>query len=332
MATDPLAHIPGGKGPPLIGHMLSFLRDARRLLYAKQAEHGDVFQTRVLGRRDVVFLTPDATRQIYLDPLGAQSQAVNDSFVDMMAASVTPVRMNLPGTPYRRGVEDRRRLDSIFGELVEQRRVRAESADLLSRLSHANTESGAVLPADEVVDHMIFLLLAAHDTTTATLAVLLYELARNPDWQQRVADEVAGLDGADVTLDNHKTRTDTGNAMNEALRLSPPVPFSPRVALRVTVIDGWKIPAGTGVRHRLTADPRDRPPPARTRAAFGRSAPAYGPAARSVRVRRSLQAPCAGRRPHQVQPRPPPPAVISSGRPATAMPPVSASTRTPSST
>ncbi len=68
LATDPLAHIPGGQGPPLIGHTLSFLRDARRLLNAKQAEHGDVFQTRVLGRRDVVFLTPEATRQIYLDP------------------------------------------------------------------------------------------------------------------------------------------------------------------------------------------------------------------------------------------------------------------------
>jgi len=56
---------------------------------------------------------------------------------------------------------------------------------------------------------MVFLLLAAHDTTTATLAVLLWELARNPDWQQRVADEVAGLNGAEVSLDNHKSLTDT---------------------------------------------------------------------------------------------------------------------------
>lgn len=178
-------------------------------------------------------LTLDIAADVFAGAsLGAQAQAVNQSFVAMMAASVTPVRMNLPGTPYRRGVEGRRRLDTIFGELVEERRSRTESADLLSRLSHATTESGAPLTADEVVDHMVFLLLAAHDTTTATLAVLLYELARNPDWQQRVVDEVAGLGGAEVTLDNHKTLTDTSNAMNEALRLSPPVPFSPRVTLR----------------------------------------------------------------------------------------------------
>jgi len=35
--------------------------------------------------------------------------------------------------------------------------------------------------------------------------------------------------------------------MNEALRLSPPVPFSPRVALRDTEIDDWPIPKGIGV-------------------------------------------------------------------------------------
>lgn len=94
---------------------------------------------------------------------------------------------------------------------------------------------------------MVFILLAAHDTTTATLAVLLWELARNPDWQSRVADELGGLNGAEVTLDNHKKLTDTSMAMNEALRLSPPVPFSPRVAVRDIEIDGWAIPRGTGV-------------------------------------------------------------------------------------
>ncbi len=304
----------------------------------KREQHGDVFKLRVLGRTNVLFLTPEANRHIYLDPdkvfsseggwsssigplfrnglmlrdfedhhlhrrvlqqafrrtalegyvvaihrvidrhlddlgpgpvdiyrfmkrltldiaadvfvgasLGAQAQAVNDAFVAMMAASVTPLRRDLPGTPYRRGLQGRRKLDAIFGALVTERRARPEAADLLSRLSHAKTESGELLPAGEVVDHMVFLLLAAHDTTTATLAVMLYELARNPNWQQRVADEVAGLDGADVTLDNHKTLTDTSNAMNEALRLSPPVPYSPRMALRDTVIEGVEIPKGTGV-------------------------------------------------------------------------------------
>lgn len=338
MATDPLAHIPGDAGPPLVGHTLAFLRDARRLMDTRRERYGDVFKVRVLGRTNVVFLTPEANRHIYLDPdrifsselgwsssigplfrnglmlrdfedhhlhrrvmqqafrrsalegyvaaihqvidrhldhlgpgpvdiyrfmkrltldiaagvfvgasLGAQAQAVNDAFVAMMAASVTPLRLDLPGTPYRRGMRGRRRLDAIFGALVTERRVRPEAGDLLSRLSHARTESGELLPDSEVVDHMVFLLLAAHDTTTATLAVLLYELARNPQWQQRVGEEVGGLNGAAVTVENHKTLTDTSNAMNEALRLSPPVPFSPRMTLRDTVIEGWKIPKGTGV-------------------------------------------------------------------------------------
>ncbi|MDQ3735326.1 MAG: cytochrome P450, partial [Actinomycetota bacterium] len=281
MASDALAHVPGGLGLPVVGHTLAFLRDARGLMDRKREQHGDVFKLRVLGRTNVLFLTPEANRHIYLDPdkvfsseggwsssigplfrnglmlrdfedhhlhrrvlqqafrrtalegyvvaihrvidrhlddlgpgpvdiyrflkcltldiaadvfvgasLGAQAQAVNDAFVAMMAASVTPLRRDLPGTPYRRGLQGRRKLDAIFGALVTERRARPEAADLLSRLSHAKTESGELLPAGEVVDHMVFLLLAAHDTTTATLAVMLYELARNPNWQQRVADEV----------------------------------------------------------------------------------------------------------------------------------------------
>lgn len=338
MTSERLAHIPGGSGLPLVGHTLAFLRDARGFIAGMQAEHGDVFQIRVLGRREVAILTPQATREMYLDAdkvlsstrgwatsigplfrnglmlrdfedhhlhrrvmqqafrrtalegyvaaihriidrhlhdlgpgpvdiylfmkrltldiaadvfvgasLGPQAQAVNDSFVAMMAAALTPVRLDLPGTAYRRGLRGRRRLNALFGDLVAQRRAQTESADLLSRLSHATTESGDLLSVEDVVDHMVFLLLAAHDTTTATLAVMLYELARNPDWQHRVADEVSALHGADVTLDNHKLLTDTSNAMNEALRLSPPVPFSPRVALQDTEIDGVRIPKGTGL-------------------------------------------------------------------------------------
>lgn len=338
MSSAALAHIPGTSGAPVVGHTLAFLRDARGLMDRNMARYGDVFTLNVLGRQGVTFVTPEATRQMYLDPdqvfsskqgwsnsigplfqkglmlrdfedhhvhrlvmahafrraalsgyvtrihqvvdrhlelldrgpvdvyllmkritldiaaevfvgasLGAASQRVNDAFVAMMRASITPVRTDLPGTPYRAGLRARRELQSIFGALVRRRRAAPESADLLSRLSHATGDDGEALTVDEVVDHMIFLLLAAHDTTTATLSVLLYELAGNPSWQDRVRAEVAGLGGAEVTMDNHRGLTDLTRCMHEALRLSPPVPFSPRVALRDTVIDGWEIAGGTPV-------------------------------------------------------------------------------------
>ncbi len=329
--------IPSSPGLPVLGHTIAFLRDARGLLEQNRRRHGDVFAVDVLGQRTVTFLSPQATREIYLDrekvfssevgwsftigPLfrrglmlrdfddhhfhrrvmsqafrraaldgymsrvteiatdhladvrgpvdvyavvkqltleiaaqvfvgasfGTQARTVNESFIAMMRASVAPVRRDVPGTAFARGLRARRTLQHLLTDLVAERRAAPESLDLLSRLSHATTDDGDLLPVDEVVDHMIFLLLAAHDTTTATLAVMLWELARHPDWQQRVVDEVTAMDGEPVTLANHKHLQVTGLVMKEALRLSPPVPFSPRGVLRDTEIDGVPVPAGTMV-------------------------------------------------------------------------------------
>lgn len=335
---DPLAHVPGAGAPPLVGHSLQFLRDCHRLMDSRRARYGDVFRTELLGRTVVVFLTPQATREIYLDPdqvmsseggwstsigplfrrglmlrdfqdhhvhrqvmrqafsraaitgyveaihtitdrhldvlpagdfdvyllmkrltldiaaevfvgasLGEQAGTVNHAFVDAMAAVLTPFRVRVPGTAFHRGMKGRETLQRVFRDLVVRRRREEPRPDLLSRLSHATTESGAVLEVDEVVDHMIFLMLAAHDTTTSTLSVLLWQLALHPDWQDRVGQEVRALAGEPVTLANHASLVQTTLAMQESLRLSPPVPFSPRVATRDVVVDGVPIPAGVAL-------------------------------------------------------------------------------------
>ncbi len=68
MPTDQLAHVPGDRGWPVVGHTLSFVHDAAGLVERRRRAHGDVFRMRVLGREGVTFLTPQATREIYLDP------------------------------------------------------------------------------------------------------------------------------------------------------------------------------------------------------------------------------------------------------------------------
>jgi cytochrome P450 len=40
---------------------------------------------------------------------------------------------------------------------------------------------------------MIFLMMAAHDTSTSTTTTMAYHLAANPDWQERCRDESARL-------------------------------------------------------------------------------------------------------------------------------------------
>ncbi len=40
---DPLAHIPGDRGLPVLGHSVAFVRDCRRLMDGRREAYGDVF-------------------------------------------------------------------------------------------------------------------------------------------------------------------------------------------------------------------------------------------------------------------------------------------------
>lgn len=42
---------------------------------------------------------------------------------------------------------------------------------------------------DDIVNHMIFLIMAGHDTTATTAATAVYHLGKNPEWQQRAREE-----------------------------------------------------------------------------------------------------------------------------------------------
>ena len=82
----------------------------------------------------------------------------------------------------------RGRLDGlIYAEIARRRRTGERGDDVLSLLLDAPTGLGD----RHVRDHVMTLLFAGHDTTTATIAFLFYELARHP--------EIAGGDRAATT-------------------------------------------------------------------------------------------------------------------------------------
>ena len=53
----------------------------------------------------------------------------------------------------------------------------------------------------QIIDHMSFLMMAAHDTTTSTLTSMLYELGRHPEWQDRIREESMAFGASDVGFD-----------------------------------------------------------------------------------------------------------------------------------
>jgi cytochrome P450 len=132
-----------------------------------------------------------------------------------------------------------------FQKLVDERRKDGSGSDIFTQFCQAEDEEGRRLDDAEIIDHMIFLMMAAHDTTTSTLTSLLYELAANPDWQERVRDEMRGLGKPAIGYDDLLYVKDTILVLQETLRRYPPLSTIPRMATRDFDWMGYRIPAGT---------------------------------------------------------------------------------------
>src|SRR6202795_1709347 len=137
--------------------------------------------------------------------IGPEVDQITRAFVDMVAASVAVIRRPLPGTAMARGVNGRKRIVAYFSEQIPIRRAKGGGDDLFSQLCHATHEDGALLSTQDIVDHMSFLMMAAHDTLTSSLTSFIGALAANPQWQQKLRDEVTALGvaaGGPTTFDN----------------------------------------------------------------------------------------------------------------------------------
>ena len=104
-----------------------------------------------------------------------------------------------------------------------------------------------MLTDEDVVNHMIFLLMAAHDTSTSTLTTMAYYLARYPEWQERCRAESRALGTAQVSYGDLDRLTSLDLVLKEAMRLVTPVPGVTRRTSRETELLGYRIPAGAYV-------------------------------------------------------------------------------------
>ncbi|MGC5255227.1 cytochrome P450 [Gordonia sp. DT218] len=201
-------------------------------------------------------LALDISLQIFVGTALTQDQAdrINRSFVELIEAASALVRLPVPGLRWRRGHTAKQVVDDFFGDLLPTRRS-DPGPDLMSALCSARSPDGQLLTDREVIDHMRFMLFAAHDTATIAMTSMAYQLGRHPEWQQRVRDEA-------MALPEHPDHSDLADmasmdlVMREALRLRPPVPVIPRAALRDTSLCGYHIPEGTFVISLIGANHR----------------------------------------------------------------------------
>jgi cytochrome P450 len=193
-------------------------------------------------------LTLDLALEVFvgMELEAAERQRINKAFVQAVRAGTSIVRRDLPGGigPWAKGLRARRILEEFFYDALPAKR-REGGDDLFAQLCVAEDDEGNRFTDEDVVNHMIFLLMAAHDTTTTTLTSMAYQVAKHPEWQERCRREAQAIDGP--TYDSLQAMTDVDLVMKESMRLCAPVPSIPRYATREVVIDGYRIPEGAVV-------------------------------------------------------------------------------------
>ncbi|GAO10119.1 putative cytochrome P450 [Streptomyces lydicamycinicus] len=159
-----------------------------------------------------------------------------------------------PGNQRARAATDE--LNALCDRIVADRRASRETAgdadgageDLLSLLAAAGNDEDGSLDATEVREQVLIFLLAGHETTATSLAFTLHLLARHPEEQTRVRDELDRVLG-----DRTPTAADLDRlpcltqALKESMRLYPAAPVISRRAVAAAEIGGFRIPAGADV-------------------------------------------------------------------------------------
>ena len=325
---------PLDKGNLLFGHSIKFNNDALSLVKNLQNKYGDIFEISILHKRVTMFMTPSATKHIYLDgednfssrhgwefslgktfenglmlrdfddhrfhrgllqdsfrrdalanylqivqPLldtwieelqenksfnlyatmkelmfkislelffdeidNSRQKELEKLFTDAIKSATSVVRTPLPFTKLRKGLKARRSLLRYFESKAEN--VDIESNTLFAELVKTNKHEGG-LSNYEIAEHMIFLLLAAHDTTTSTLTTAIHHLSTDKNFYQELKKEANEISLTDIS--ELKNGVKGESLFSEAMRMYPPVPFSLRYVMRDTVVENYKLDAGTYV-------------------------------------------------------------------------------------
>jgi cytochrome P450 len=143
-----------------------------------------------------------------------------------------------------------RSLNRLVAGLIERRRREAEEHDDFVAMLMAARASGTGAPMSEreLIDEIMTLIVAGHETTATGLNWAWYLLSQNPDAEAQLHAEL------DAVPERHPLELAASGELpfaravvDETLRLYPPVWAFTRRALEADTLGGFEVPAGTDV-------------------------------------------------------------------------------------
>lgn len=178
-----------------------------------------------------------------VDDEDSDEDNINRAFIDLMEGAMGIIRKDWPGLLYHRGMNGHRYLAGYFRRLVQKKRA-GNGQDIFSHFCRERNEDGEYFSDNELAEHMVFLMLAAHDTTTSAITMAGYYLANDSELQERIFAQTPYPYDYDDLMERMPLLQ---QVLQETLRLHPPVSNIFRRTVRECTIDGIRIPAHTMV-------------------------------------------------------------------------------------
>ncbi len=196
-----------------------------------------------------------SVRVLFGDNLGARADEIGEMIEPAMQYAGQPAMRQLPHpfpfTFRARARAARHNVDELLDGIIAERRAVAfdpNSDSLVDALVHAEHE-GKHLSNAEIRDQIITLIGAGYDTTSAVLSWTVARAALDPQcWTTLRTEAQLLLDQAAHTSDHKALRYATAT-VDEALRLHPAGPISPREVRRDIAIGPYTIAKGAVVAY-----------------------------------------------------------------------------------
>ena len=175
----------------------------------------------------------DEISQIFSDLLGFLIKDTNQPFSRL----IYPITGEKNET-----LKKAKRLREIIGEIVRERKSENKNySDLLDMLLNSKYEdTGASLSEEQIIDELLIIIFAGHETTANTISWLLYLLSSNMEKLQKLTASLNSISILD-TVNNEYIKA----SINEAMRLYPAAWMTERVAIEDDQFGKFSFPKNT---------------------------------------------------------------------------------------
>lgn len=143
-----------------------------------------------------------------------------------------------------KNIVDRMRAQ-LLSYVDHRRSTPGTTNDLLDMLLDARYEdNGEAMSDEQLIDEILILFAAGHETSANALSWVFYLLSQHPAAVEKIREESAAFFDQEITLSSLKDLSYTTRVIQETMRLYPPAWITDRIALDDCTLDGKKFSKG----------------------------------------------------------------------------------------